>query len=217
MKKFLIAIVCFLLLIVISLLWINVYILTFSENKIVTNIDDLERKRVWLVLGAWVFSDGNVSNIFADRLDSAILAYQKGKIKEILVSWDNATKYYNEVIPAQKYLLNRWIPQDDIHLDYAWFDTYDSLFRAKAIFWQVDIIIFTQQFHLSRSIYIANKLWINVQGYRSDRQKYLRTKYYIFREFFSRIKAFWEVEITRPNPKYLGDSIIISYITNTEY
>jgi SanA protein len=43
-------------------------------------------------------------------------------------------------------------------LDYAGFDTYDSLYRAKKIFGVDIVVLFTQDFHLKRAMYISQKL-----------------------------------------------------------
>ncbi|MDR3151017.1 MAG: YdcF family protein [Candidatus Peribacteria bacterium] len=45
-----------------------------------------------------------------------------------------------------------------MYLDYAGFDTYDSIYRAKDIFLRDEFVIFTQDFHLKRAMYIAKRL-----------------------------------------------------------
>jgi len=52
------------------------------------------------------------------------------------------------------------VKQEDIYEDFAGFDTYDSLYRAKDIFKADELVLFTQNFHLRRALYIADKLGI---------------------------------------------------------
>ena len=109
----------------------------------------------------------------------------------------------------QKYLINLWVEVDDIYLDYAWFDTYDSIYRAREIFGVNDIVLFTQDFHLKRAMYIINKLDINTYWVETNLQKYINEDYNNRREIFARIKAFLDVEIFNSRPKYLWETIEI--------
>jgi len=144
-----------------------------------------------------------------DRLDSAFELYEAGKIENILVSGDNSEADYNESDNMAKYLQERGVSEDDIYIDYAGFDTYDSMYRADYIFGVKDMIIFTQEYHLSRSIYIARRLGIDAVGYVSDKHSYMSIKKYKAREVLSRIKAFSEIEILKSKPKFLGERIVV--------
>jgi vancomycin permeability regulator SanA len=109
----------------------------------------------------------------------------------------------------KNYLVQLWVKEEDIYLDYAGFDTYDSIYRAKDIFLRDEFVIFTQDFHLKRAMYIAKRLWIDTYWVETNMQSYTKENYYYFREIFARVKAFWEVEIFHTKPKYLWDKILI--------
>jgi vancomycin permeability regulator SanA len=109
----------------------------------------------------------------------------------------------------QKYLLDLWVEKDDIYLDYAGFDTYDSLYRAREIFWVQKVVLFTQDFHLKRALYIAKRLWLQPLWVETNLQSYVKDKYNNIREVFARVKAFLEVEILKSKPRFLGDKIEI--------
>lgn len=190
---------------------VNIYIEKKSENYIYSKINDLENKKVWLVLWAQVFKWWIPSNILKDRLDSSIRVYNSWKFEIFLLSWDHWTVYYDEVNTMKDYLLKKWIPKEKLFLDHAGFDTYDSLYRAKNIFWAEDLIIFTQQFHLPRAVYIWKWLWLDVTWYVSDKHIYLNESYNKRREFFARIKAFLEVEILHTKSKYLWGKIDLDW------
>ena len=196
------------ILIILSIITINYYIIDFSWNKLV-NLDSVENYKMWLVLWASVKSNWEPSDILVDRLKTSFEAYRTRKISKIIVSWDNRKINYNEPEAMKKYLIKLWVKPEDIQPDYAGFDTYDSIYRAKEIFWVKQMLIFTQKYHLYRAVYIANKLWINAKWIISDRQKYLWIISFKTREFFSRIKAFLEIEIFKTKPKFLGEKIEI--------
>ena len=84
---------------------------------------------------------------------------------KIIVSGDHGTKEYNEVRAMKQYLLDKGVPEEDIFMDHAGFDTYDSMYRAKDVFQAKSIIIATQKYHISRSIYTARRLGLEAQGY----------------------------------------------------
>jgi SanA protein len=207
-KKIFLGLWILLLLVVFFIVGINFYVVDFSKENYYTNIEALEPKEVWLVLWASVKS-GKPSDILKDRLDVAYNAYESWKIKKILVSGDNSKIYYNEPEVMKSYLTGLWVKSEDIYLDYAWFDTYDSIYRAKDVFLLKEIVIFTQDFHLKRAMYISKKLWIDTYWVETNIQPYLREKYNNFREIFARVKAFLEIEILHSKPKYLWDPIEI--------
>lgn len=188
---------------------INFHVLSYSKINYYYDVEWLEKKYVWLVFWASVLQNWTPSDILKDRLKVAYKAYNTWKIEKIIVSWDNSHLSYNEPLAMQKYLINLWVDIDDIYLDYAWFDTYDSIYRAREIFGVNEIVLFTQDFHLKRAMYISNKLWINTLWVETNLQKYINEDYNNRREIFARIKAFIEIEIFKPKPRYLWEKIEI--------
>ncbi len=201
--------VCFVLWLfgVVFVVSVNAYILNYSEKSIKSNVEELGETKVGLVLWALVYSDGSPSPVLADRLIQAYNAYKAWKIEKIIVSGDNWRECYNEPENMEKYLVSLGVDKNDIYLDYAWFDTYDSFYRAKEIFGVKELVVFTQNYHLSRSIYIWNKLWMKTVGVKSDLREYYYMKQMRSREILSRLKAFLEVEFIDSKPKFLGDKV----------
>ena len=196
-------------LIIVIIAVINFHVLNYSKLNYYYDIEWLENKYVWLVFWASVLKNWTPSDILKDRLKVAYKAYNTWKIEKIIVSWDNSHKNYNEPLWMQKYLMKLWVDEDDIYLDYAWFDTYDSIYRSREIFGVNEIVLFTQDFHLKRAMYISNKLWIKTFWVQTNLQKYINEDYNNRREVFARIKAFIEIEIFKPEPKFLWEKIEI--------
>ena len=195
---------------ILAIVLINIYVLSFSYWNIHTDTTKLQAKPVGIVFWARVFSNGQPSDILKDRLSVAISSYKTWLIDKILVSGDNWRETYDEVTTMQKYLISKGVKQDDIYLDYAWFDTFDTLYRAKHIFWVENSYLYTQEFHLKRAVYIGKRLWIETQGISTDLQDYIYTGYYNRREVLARVKAFLNVEILRSKSKYLWNPVDMS-------
>ncbi len=183
--------------------------LSFSDQWYYAKVSDLPSREFWLVFWASVLWNLKPSDVLADRLKTAAEAYKQWKIKQIIVSGDNRNRNYNEPVVMQKYLLWLGVSVEHIHLDYAWFDTYDSLYRARDLFYISEVTLFTQDFHLKRAMYISKKMWIDTLWVQTNRQFYLAEKYNHTREYFARMKAFIEVEIFQPEPTFLGDEMRI--------
>ena len=197
------------ILVLLSFFSINYYIINFWWNFIYNWDLKLENK-VWLVLWAWIKNNTYPSDILKDRLDVAIESYNKNIISKVIVSGDNSKINHNEPEVMQKYLIEKGVLKSDIFKDHAWFDTYDSIYRAKAIFDVKEMIIFTQEYHLYRALYIWNKLWIKTYWITTDNHKYIHIVSFKSRELFSRIKAFFEVELLKSTPKFLWEKIDIN-------
>ncbi len=180
----------------------NAYI--FSDD-----IDKVPKTQVALILGAKVSHDGVMSPMLHDRVTTALELYKKGKVERFLVSADHGRKNYDEVNPIKEYLLKKDIPAEDIFLDHAGFDTYDSLFRAKYIFQIQSLTVVTQNFHLPRAIYLGRSLGIDTYGVSADRQFYGGIEYNKSRETIAGVKAFFNI-CFRAKPKYLGEPIPIT-------
>ncbi|MDQ7022547.1 MAG: ElyC/SanA/YdcF family protein [Candidatus Gracilibacteria bacterium] len=148
------------------------------------------------------------SDILRDRLDVVVSAYEKGKIKKIIVSGDNGMEGYNEPLAMELYLVSKGVEADDVYRDYAGFDTYDSLYRAKHLFGVEEVILFTQDFHLKRAMYIAKRLnYKEVIGIQTNLQDYIAESYNNRREILARVKAFLDLEINNSKPIVLGELI----------
>lgn len=156
-----------------------------------------------LVLGAGVKLDKGVSPVFADRLDTAMALYQKGLVKKIIVSGDHGTDVYDEANAGKDYLLSLGAPDTDIFLDHAGFDTYDSVVRAKNIFQADTLLIATQDFHLPRALYIANRLDLEAWGCRADKRFYTNINNMKRREWLASIKAWLDVNLGS-KPRFEG-------------
>lgn len=189
--------------------WSNFSVYYESKDFISKDISELPVVKTGLLLGTSRNLRGGSENAyFFNRIDACVQLYEAGKIKNVLISGDNGRKEYNEPEDMKKELIARGIPADCIYLDYAGFDTYDSVLRAWKIFGQKSFIVISQHFHNQRAVYIARRFGLNAYGYDAkDVQKMygIKTK---FREFFACVKAYFEVKLN-VEPTFLGEQIKI--------
>jgi len=188
------------------IIWSNYAVRSESGGYIYQDINKIPTAQVALILGAGVKPNKEMSDVFRDRVDTAIKLYKNKKVLKIIISGDHGKKYYDEVTAAKKYVLEKGIPPEDVFLDHAGFDTYDSLYRARYIFEADSIIVVTQNFHLPRAIFIARKLGLNATGLSADLHQYSGIGLMRNREIFADIKAYFDV-ILNEKPKFLGPKI----------
>lgn len=189
---------------------INDYVVYSTKDKIIDekDFDKLVDIDCILVLGAGAWGN-SPSPLLGDRLDKGIELYEKNVAPKILMSGDHGQIEYDEVNVMKDYALENNIPSNDIFMDHAGFSTYESMYRAKAIFKAERIVIVTQEYHLYRSLYIADKLGLEAYGVAAIENNYAGQYYRDAREFLARNKDFVKV-IFKPKPTYLGEEIPIS-------
>ena len=188
---------------------IQIYVNSFAKGRLVSPTTAPSVDAV-MILGAYVYENGNPSPVLQDRLDYGYEIYQAGKAKKIIVTGDHGTIQYDEVNAMKDYLLKKGVPAQDIFLDHAGFDTYDSMYRARDIFGVKSLIISTQQFHINRALYISQRLGLDSYGYPSDDNILPRIQLQNARESLAKVKAVLETDILRNKPRLLGPKIPIS-------
>lgn len=175
----------------------------------VTPLEQAQPADAVVVLGAAVYQ-GQPSPTLARRLDKGLEVYQAGIAPKIIVSGDNGTQHYNEVEAMRAYLMERGVPAEDIFMDHAGFNTYDSMVRAKEVFQVQRAVVVTQYQHLLRSLYIASRVGLEVQGVDAGSYNEMEMRQQFVREALARVKAVWQCEVAKPQPKYLGEPIPVS-------
>ncbi|MEI7720110.1 MAG: ElyC/SanA/YdcF family protein [bacterium] len=183
-------------------------IYTKGHGSIYSSVDAAPNAQVAIVLGASISSNGTLSPVLKERADAAYALYVAKKVSKILVSGDNGTLHYDEVYPVGKYLLAKGIPKEDIFLDYAGFDTYSSMYRARHVFVVSSAIIVSQAFHLPRALFIARAVGLSAVGMDAAKPEdhYLSN---VLREVPASLKAVWDVFSNRV-PKYMGPEISVA-------
>ncbi len=178
----------------ILIVYANFSVFTTSKNYLYYSLKEVPEKKTGLLLGtSRKLKNGMPNQFFYFRIKACLELFEAGKIKQILISGDNGTKAYNEPLDMKEELIRRGIPENKIFLDYAGFDTYDSVIRASRIFGQDEFIVVSQKFHNQRAVYIGRKNGLSIIGYNAldvKKMSGLKTK---IREYFACVKAFLDV------------------------
>lgn len=169
---------------------------------------ELEDVDCIIVLGCQVRADRSPSDMLKDRLDHALMLYEDGASAKLLMSGDHGRVEYDEVNAMKQYAVDRDVPSSDVFMDHAGFSTYETVYRAKEIFGCDKVLIVTQEYHLYRALYIAEKLGIEAYGVAADGYDYPGQTVREMREILARNKDFL-TGIIKPKPTYLGEVISI--------
>lgn len=162
-----------------------------------------------LVLGAGVRGDGAPTPMLKDRLTQGIALYQVGASDRLLMSGDHGTPEYDEVNAMKQFAVDSGVPSKKVFMDHAGFSTYESVYRAQAVFQAKKVIIVSQGYHLYRALYVADALGLEAYGVTADLQPYQGQWARQGREALARVKDFF-FGLFKPAPTYLGEAIPVS-------
>lgn len=191
----------FTLLLMIALLLPRFVVLLFASPR-TFSAEEVPAARVAIVFGAGLLRDGSAGPVLRDRVETAVKLYQQGKVDRLLMSGDNRFIEYNEPEAMRQYALQFGVLDDDIVLDYAGRRTYDTCYRAKAIFQVDSAILVTQAFHLPRALFLCNWFGVESSGVEADNNYFRKVArlYWNIRELFANFQALWDVMVTKPLP-----------------
>jgi len=168
------------------------------ERKLIcANAAEAPARPVAIVFGA-------AGSILEDRVTTGVELYKADKVQKLLMTGDNSRNDYNEPEAMREQALAEGVPASAIVCDYAGFRTYDSLYRAHAIFGVTSALLVTQRYHLPRALYIAHHLGIEAVGVDAAKRQYIGQWSFDLREVAAVEVAWVQATITRPHPKFLG-------------
>ena len=191
---------------------INVYV-SKEGTPIYSTIKEVPAKKAALLLGTSKYiAKGKKNYFYTYRIEAAAALWRAGKVKAIVVSGDNATKYYDETTRMYNDLIKAGVPAQYIAKDYAGFRTLDSVMRAEAIFDLKDYIIISQRFHLERALFLAHAKGQKAIGFQAKDISGTPAAYRMqTREFFAKTKAFLDVYLLDTQPKFYGEKKRVKY------
>ena len=181
-----------------------------SQGKVYDSIEEVPERKIGLVLGCSKYlSNGRKNLYFQQRIEAAKELYFSDKVKFLLVSGDNSTKYYDEPTTMKKDLIALGVPGNKIYCDYAGLSTLDSVVRTKEVFKENQFIVISQGFHVRRAIYLGLANDIDLIGYAPQGVSGLGSLKTELRECLARGKALLDVKFLNRQPKFLGEPVII--------
>jgi vancomycin permeability regulator SanA len=196
--------VIFVVLLLAPTIYANLSTKNHRFNPYKTSVKNIPERKIALVFGAGVSrTTGQPTPYLQWRVETAVELYKARRVQKILMSGDNSIKKYNEPVAMKKLAVSLGVPQEDIVLDYAGYSTYDSCYRAGAIFGVRSATLITQGYHLPRAVLTCRNLGINAIGVSAKHTGRDSALNYITREWVSTDKAVIQL-ITKPQPTVLG-------------
>lgn len=175
----------------------------------VTPAAKVPHRHVALVFGAGLYDHDKPTSYLRERVQTAVDLYKARRVDKLLMTGDNSTVSYNEPAAMRKLALKLGVPEKDIVLDYAGRNTYDSCYRAHAVFRVSQATVVTQGYHLPRALMACRGLGIDAIGVAAEHKSRDFTFSYIVREWLSTDKITYQL-ITKPQPTILGRPLPIN-------
>ena len=172
-----------------------------AEGKVFSDIDSIKYNKVGLLLGTTPQAriDRITNYFFIYRIDAAEQLYKAGKIEKILISGDeDSLDGINEPECMRDSLVARGVPASAIILDGKGYRTICSVINANKVYGLKSFTIISQKFHNERAIYQAEHLGLdveNIQAYNAKMPMSRRAFLTTIREYFARVKMFWDIMI----------------------
>ena len=177
----------------------NQIVVNNAEGKVFSDLDSIHCNEVGLLLGTTPLTriGGRQNMFFKYRIDAAEQLYKAGKIEKILISGDeNSLDGINEPECMRDSLMARGVPASAIILDGKGYRTICSVINAREVFGLRSFTIISQQFHNERAIYQAEHLGLDVENIQAYNAKSPKSKWAMMtyiREYFARVKMFWDL------------------------
>lgn len=157
---------------------------------------------VAVVFGAGLTRSGLPTPILRDRVETAARLYFAGKVQKLLMSGADRFDAYSEPDAMRQYALTLGVPPESVVVDNAGLRTYDTCYRARAIFGVDSALLVTQDWHLPRALFVCNALGLKAVGVQATNRHYrpLMLLVWNVREQFATLGALVDVYLSRPIP-----------------
>lgn len=183
----------------------NLRITRAHRDRLYADARLIPARETGLVLGASrLLRDGSPNPHFDSRMDATAELYRAGKIRRVIVSGDNGSRYYDEPTMMKDALIARGVPASAIVCDYAGFRTLDSVIRARTVFGLRDCTIITQRYHNTRALEIAGATGLDALGFCAKDVRFSHSVRTELREVASRTVAILDLYVWHRQPRFPG-------------
>lgn len=181
------------------LLFTNSIILQYRSE--ILSIEEVQPSTQVLVFGGGMNADGTQSIMQMDRVTTGVSLYNSRKVTDIIMTGDDGENRQNEVDAMMAQAIQYGVPAERVTSDPHGYRTYESCWRARYVYGIKTAIVVSQDFHLPRIIYICRKMGVQVIGVSGNLREYGSVWAPGPREILARLKAWIQVEITKPLPR----------------
>lgn len=158
-----------------------------------------------IIFGGGMREAGEQSVFQADRVRRGVELYKEGKVKKLLMTGDDGGNHDDEVAAMKLAAIKLGASKDDIFIDPHGYNTYASCYRARAVYGITSAIVVSQSFHVPRILYLCRGMGVKAIGVDADLRNYGYSWWKSeAREVLARVKAWWQLEVTKPRPRSLA-------------
>lgn len=141
-------------------------------GQAIYSAEKVPEKPVAIIFGAQVYRSGRLSPMLRDRVAAGAELYLRGKVEKLLLTGHREeASSYDEPAAMRRYAMSLGVPEEALILDPLGLRTYDSCYRARAVFAIDTAILVTQAFHLDRALMLCVGLGIDAVGVAADDQR----------------------------------------------
>ena len=170
----------------------NAVVLVRTHDLVTDDPARLPEAQVAIVPGSLVHRDGTLGRVVQARVDAAVALYEAGTVGALLLSGDNQTPSYNEPDTMRDAALAAGVPAQDVFTDYAGFDTWHTMRRARDVFGVETAVVVTQGFHVARAVDLGRAAGLEVHGLAVGDEADLRVS---ARELLARVSGLGEATL----------------------
>ncbi len=182
------------------LVFTNILILSYSTN-IYDSIDQVPGSASALIFGGGMKNAAEMSDMQYDRVLAGVNLYKQHKVQKLFFTGDDGAFHGDEITAMRALAESEGVPASDILFDPHGYRTYESCYRESRYFGITSTIAISQSFHLPRIRYLCESFGIKTIGLAADLRQYDSWWVQNAREWLARLKAWWQVEITKPWPR----------------
>jgi SanA protein len=172
----------------------NAWVAHATAGRAYASVETVPSRDVAIVPGARVYNGKPFVHLEA-RLKTALMLYQGGRVKKILVSGTD-TAEAPEASVMSSWLRERGVDPADIMVDAGGSRTRETMNRAADVFDVRDAVVCTQDVNAARSVYLAEQAGIDAVAVAAP-SDLGRSARYMRREALKTALAFFE-SILRP-------------------
>lgn len=179
----------------------NLWIVASTRDRVHDSVATIAPREVAVVLGTSKKTGPDTPNQhFENRMAAAAALFHDGRVERLLVSGYRDSPYYDETRDMIAKLTELGVPEDVLFADEFGLRTLDSVARAKSVFNLDDIVIVSDDFHVNRALFIADRYGLDAIALRSETVGYGDSRKVRMREYFARVKAVIDLYLIHPDP-----------------
>jgi len=180
----------------------NGWVIWETRTYVHSSVESLPATAVGVVLGTSKNIAPNRPNLhFQTRMEATSRLYQAGRIRHVIVSGAQNSRYYDEPTDMISALVALGIPKSAITPDRSGFRTLDSVVRVAEVFGETRYTLITDDFHINRAVFLARHHGHDAIGFSATRVEPALSFKSRFREIFARVKAVLDVYLFSTQPR----------------